>query len=105
MGALWAWGGAGFVETADAGLRAGRLDVVEDLVTTMGSARPAEISRALGAQVARFGARLAAARGDDAAVEPGFEEAAELFREIGFRFWLAVALLEHGEWLVEQHRV
>ena len=29
----------------------------------------------------------------------GYEAAAERFRELGMPFWLAVTLLEHGEWL------
>ena len=37
-------------------------------------------------------------------VEPGFKAAAGMFREIGLPFPLAVTLLEHGEWLVQQGR-
>ena len=36
--------------------------------------------------------------------EDGFKHSAVLLREIGARFWLAVVLLEHGEWLVETGR-
>jgi hypothetical protein len=33
-----------------------------------------------------------------------FKGAAGLFREIAVPFYMAVTLLEHGEWLVEQDR-
>jgi len=54
--------------------------------------------------VARFSARLAATRGEASSVEPGFKRSVALLREIGARFWLAVVLLEHGEWLAEAGR-
>jgi hypothetical protein len=47
---------------------------------------------------------LAAARGDADAGASGFQTAAASFREYGLTFWLAVTLLEHGEWLVGQMR-
>jgi hypothetical protein len=37
-------------------------------------------------------------------VEQGFKSAAGLFRELGMPFWLAVTLLEHGEWLAANGR-
>ena len=37
-------------------------------------------------------------------VEPGFVAGADLFRDISMPFWLAVTLLEHGEWLASQGR-
>jgi hypothetical protein len=58
----------------------------------------------LEAHAERFRARLAAARGDVAEAERGFKGGSALLREIGARFWLAVALLEHGEWLVQAGR-
>ena len=56
------------------------------------------------AQRDRFGARLAAIRGETDRVEPGFKSAVGLFREIGTPFWLGETLLEHGEWLSAQGR-
>jgi hypothetical protein len=56
------------------------------------------------AQGARFGARLAAARGDTERVKPGFEAAARQFEDLSMPFARAVILLEHGEWLVSQDR-
>jgi len=37
-------------------------------------------------------------------VEAPFKRAAGSFRELGMPFWLAVTLLQHGEWLVAQGR-
>jgi class 3 adenylate cyclase/tetratricopeptide (TPR) repeat protein len=58
----------------------------------------------LAAHDLRFRARMAAIRGDSAHVESGFKGAAGLFREIEFPFYMAVTLLEHGEWLVGHAR-
>jgi len=38
-------------------------------------------------------------QGEGDAVEARYHSSAVAFREIGMRFWLAVTLLEHGEWL------
>ncbi len=37
-------------------------------------------------------------------VEQRLKSAAATFRELGLPFWLAVTLLEHGEWLTGQGR-
>jgi hypothetical protein len=47
---------------------------------------------------------MAEAQGDLGATRLGFKASAGLFREIGVPFWLAVTLLEHGEWLVSDGR-
>jgi class 3 adenylate cyclase/tetratricopeptide (TPR) repeat protein len=52
----------------------------------------------------RFHAHIAARRGELDQVLPGFEAAAQLFREVSLSFWLAVTLLEEGEWLHGEHR-
>jgi class 3 adenylate cyclase/tetratricopeptide (TPR) repeat protein len=56
------------------------------------------------AHAARFRARLAAMDGDDAAAEASFWWAAARFRDIGAHFYVAVTLLEHGEWLLSKGR-
>jgi len=55
-------------------------------------------------QARRFEALLAARSGDDARAEEKFKAAAEILREISARFYLAVVLLEHGEWLADAGR-
>jgi hypothetical protein len=39
-----------------------------------------------------------------ATADSGFATASARFRELELTFWLAVTLLEHGEWLGEQGR-
>jgi hypothetical protein len=46
---------------------------------------------------ARFAGLLAAKRGDLDAARERFDEAIALLRELGYRFELAKALLDHGE--------
>ena len=76
----------------------------EELLGIVESSRPGLVTPYLRAHAARFAARLAAARGDHEAVESGFVAAEEGFRAIGMPFDLAVALVEHAEWLVGQGR-
>jgi hypothetical protein len=47
---------------------------------------------------------VAALRGEDAAVEPGFAAALQGFRQVGMPFEIAVTLLELAEWLAAQSR-
>jgi tetratricopeptide (TPR) repeat protein len=42
--------------------------------------------------------------GDPQEVEQAFKGAIGSFREIAFSFWMAVTLLEYGEWLTRRHR-
>jgi len=92
----------GFSAAADAALELGKHEEAEALVTEMEGLPPGQMTPSLQAQIARFRARLSSARGQDDLVEPGFKQAEGLFREIGSPFWLAVTLLEHGEWLLGQ---
>jgi len=94
----------GFVEAVDAALALGDLSTVEELLALVEQSRPVEIPQFLRAHVARFRARLSPLAGDPADAERSFKSAAGLFREIGVPFYLAITLLEHGEWLIEQGR-
>jgi tetratricopeptide (TPR) repeat protein len=58
----------------------------------------------LHAHAERFRAWLAATRDRDDIVQQLFKSSTGLFREIAAPFHMAVVLLEHGEWLVEQDR-
>src|SRR5262249_17628685 len=88
----------------DSALLLGRYDEAEELLARIDSVPPGRRPPSLRAQSARFRARAAAARGDHDGVEQGFKTAAGIFREHGLTFPLAVAELEHGEWLVGQGR-
>jgi hypothetical protein len=74
--------------------------------TLTGSGRallPGEHSRFLDAHHARLSARLSSKR-NTGGVEQRFNRAIELFRELAIPFWLAVSLLEYGEFLESQRR-
>jgi class 3 adenylate cyclase/tetratricopeptide (TPR) repeat protein len=88
----------GLMESLEAAFALGDLDAVERLLAEILALRPGELTPYPRAQGARFGARLAAARGENDRVEPGFAAAEKQFRELSFPFHLAVTLLEHGEW-------
>jgi predicted ATPase/class 3 adenylate cyclase len=75
-----------------------------ELLDVVRASAPARRTHFLHAQSMRFGARLAAVRDEPEAVEAGFKGAVGLFREMAFPFWMAVTLLEHGEWLADQGR-
>ena len=60
--------------------------------------------RSLNAHRARLRARLNLRRGQEQGVERLYTTAERLFADVESPFWLAVARLEHGEWLVEQDR-
>src|SRR5262249_41314889 len=51
------------------------------------------------AQLARYDGHVAGRAGDVETAERRFRYAAELLREVGARFWLAIVLLEHAELL------
>ena len=87
----------------EAAFAAGDLETVERHVIALESRLPGLMSPYLKATAARFRARLAAARGEPD-VELGFRKAVEGFRGMSSPFWVAVALLDHVEWLVSQSR-
>ena len=92
------------LEVLESAFALGDLERVEQLLESVEARRPGELRPSLRAQAARFRAKLAGARDADTAVEPGFKAAASIFREFGIVFWLAVTLLEHGEWLTAEGR-
>jgi tetratricopeptide (TPR) repeat protein len=94
----------GLVETIEAAFALGDLAKVEATLGIIEALHPGDLSPYLRAHGARLGARLSAARDQAPRVEPGFRAAADLFRELSMPFWLAVTLLEHGEWLASQDR-
>jgi len=89
---------------AEAAFGLGDLDKVDELLERASALAPFERTHSLQAQEARLRARLSALRGERDAIEPSYRRAAALFRELGVPFWLAVTLLEHGEWLAAEQR-
>jgi tetratricopeptide (TPR) repeat protein len=90
----------GFTVATEAALESGKLREAEELVAQMEGLPPGRFNPSLRAHMARFRARLGAARGDAGLDQREFELAQSIFREIGTPFWLAVTLLEHGECLL-----
>ncbi len=60
-------------------------------------------SPSLGAHATRYRAHLAAISGEGDPTT-SWKAAAGAFREIGATFWVAVTMVEHGEWLASQGR-
>jgi tetratricopeptide (TPR) repeat protein len=88
----------------DSALASGRLAEASATVDEL-SQRPAgRTSAAIKAQLARFSARIAAARGEHDSVDRAFVEAVRLFSQYGAPFWTAWTLLEHAEWAAAQGR-
>jgi tetratricopeptide (TPR) repeat protein len=86
----------GLVEAIEAALALGKLDRAESLVALIEDGPAGAVPLGLRAHASRFRARLSA----EGEVEPRMEWAVTTFRELGLRFWTAVAELELGEWLV-----
>jgi class 3 adenylate cyclase/tetratricopeptide (TPR) repeat protein len=86
----------GLVEAIEAALALGQRERAAELVATIDAIPPGLRAPYLTAQADRFRARLA---GTDESAAGNFSAAEAAFREIGVIFWLAVTLLEHGEWL------
>jgi len=87
----------GFVWATEAALALGDVDRAGELLTMVDDLPPGLRPPFLEAHVHRFRARMT----DD---EAGYKAAAGGFREYNFPFWLAVAQLEHAEWLVGRGR-
>jgi hypothetical protein len=78
---------------------------VQELIGVVEAVAPGKRPPVMEAQALRTRARLAATRDEKEEVEAGFKEATGLFRELSLPFWMAVTLLEHGEWLAGHDRV
>ena len=76
----------------------GELDRLEALIAAVESIPRGLRAPHLGAQAARYRAHVTALAGDGDP-SPSWKAAAGAFREIGAMFWVAVVLVEHGEWL------
>jgi hypothetical protein len=92
------------VEGVEAALDAGDLNAVDELLGEWERMRPVDRTPLLEAHRQRFTARLAARHGETDSVEPALIRSEEIFRELGTPFYVAVALLEHVEWLAGENR-
>jgi tetratricopeptide (TPR) repeat protein len=94
----------GYVKAIESALALGDLGRAQEHLTMLEGADAGEVPPYLRAHIARLRALLSAARGDDDGVDVRFKAAAAMFREIGLPFYLAIALLEHAEWLAGRDR-
>jgi ATP/maltotriose-dependent transcriptional regulator MalT len=95
----------GFGEAVEAALAGGEVDKADELIRRIEALETGAQPPFLRAQAARFRARLTALNGESDGVEQQFKSAERIFREYGIPFWLALAQLEHAEWLADQGRV
>jgi hypothetical protein len=93
-----------FVIGLEAAFAVDDMERVEELLAIVETLPPGRSSRFLEAHAQRFRARLAARQAGAGDADGLFALAARGFREIGFRFYLAVTLLEHSEWLARDER-
>jgi hypothetical protein len=91
----------GFLHGVEAALALGDLQKADELVSLVEELPPGIQPPFLTALAHRFRARLA---GDDPGAVREFVSAAAQLRELEMPFYLAVVLLEHGEWLAAQGR-
>jgi tetratricopeptide (TPR) repeat protein len=92
------------VEAVEAALHLGRGDEAHRLLAFGEGLAPGEDSQSLQAQRRRLGARIAAEGAQHDRAEQEFKRAVGAFRELAMPFWLAVTLLEYGEWMAGQGR-
>jgi class 3 adenylate cyclase/tetratricopeptide (TPR) repeat protein len=89
----------GFAYACQAALALGHVDRVSQLVDAVEAMPPGGRPPSLAAQAARFDAHVASQHADLAYANDRMNTAIAGLREVGHRFWLAVALLEQAELL------
>ncbi len=93
-----------FVTTVEAAFELREHEKVGELLAVVDALPPGRSPQFLQAHASRFRARLADLKGDSAEAERLFKRASGSFRELAVPFYLAVVLLEQGEWLAAQGR-
>jgi tetratricopeptide (TPR) repeat protein len=94
-----------WVAAMEALLHLDDLAAAEELRSVVTDLPPGFVPPYLKAEAARFGARIAAARGDAEGAAAGFAEAEEALDALGYRYWVARCRLDHAEWLVADDAV
>jgi class 3 adenylate cyclase/tetratricopeptide (TPR) repeat protein len=93
------WHATTLAVTVESALALGDLIEAADRLAAVEAMPPGHVPPALRAQWSRLSALVWAARDEPDRVEQGFKAGAGLFRELGMPFWLAVTMLQHGQWL------
>ena len=94
----------GFILAVETALVLGDRAAAESLLKLVEQLPRGNRPQYLEAHARRFRARLAAAGEQPTEAEQRFKRAAAQFRELAAPFWLAVTLLEYGEWLAAEDR-
>jgi len=93
-----------FVEAVEAAFALDDLAQVAELLGELERMPPLDRTPFVEAHHARFMAQLASRRDELDAVEPGLARATAVFRELSMPFYVALTLLDQGEWLTAQTR-
>jgi tetratricopeptide (TPR) repeat protein len=93
-----------FVVAVEAAFALDDVSRAEELLALVETLPPGASPQFLQAHSARFRARLAARQAAREEPDRLFKRAGGLFRKLALPFYLAVTLLEHGEWLQAQDR-
>jgi class 3 adenylate cyclase/tetratricopeptide (TPR) repeat protein len=88
----------------DAALRLGRLDEAASLFALVAERPPGHVPPFLHAQLSRFRARLAAARGERDGVEDDLRAAVAGLDRLDYPYWRALAQADLAEWLRAEGR-
>ena len=91
-------------DVMDATLTLARHDQADELLTLLANRPLGHVPPYLRAQLARYRARLAAARGQHQQVDADFTAAERILGELEYPYWLALAQLDHAAWLIDQQR-
>ncbi len=89
---------------AEAALSASRVEEAAELLGLVANAPKGHVPPYLSAQLTRFRALFAAARGEHDDVEHDLRSAADGFQTLGYRYWLAKTQVDLARWLIDQHR-
>src|SRR3954453_7928868 len=91
-------------DAVDAALKLGDTDGADEILARIRDLPPGFVPPYLRAGCSRFGARIAAARGDAETAERLFVDAEQRLAELGYDYWLARARLDHAQWLMTVDR-
>jgi class 3 adenylate cyclase/predicted ATPase len=94
----------GFEESVEAAFALGDLVEADALIARVEGLPRGEQPPSMGALAGAYRARLSAAQGEEAQVEPAYVTAEDTFRQLGMQFKLAATQMDHAEWLQSMGR-
>ncbi len=94
-----------FPVAIEAAVDLGDLEEADRLAEQLAARPRGEVPPFLRAQVTRAKALVAAAKGEDAAMEENLVAVEAAFRDLGYPYWTARTQLDRAEWLARQERL